>query len=102
MHRRYSTQHSKIYVLMLECLNVCKANIITNAVWMNRNAVNKEQATFTSAFVNNNLQIDNMMQAQQMQEREQNVRHQSSKSKKKASARQRDDDFSAAMYDALD
>jgi len=75
-----------------------RANIYSNALWMNRNVANEGQALSTVSYVEQNLNIDNLMQQQQIAEKSNNTSYKSKSAQKKSRKRERGDVFSTNMY----
>jgi len=75
-----------------------RANIYSNALWMNRNAVTEEHLQTNESYMESNMRIDSMMQQQQIQEKSKHTDYKSKVSKKKSRARERGDEFATNMY----
>jgi len=75
-----------------------RANIYSNALWMNRNATNEMQSRSAVTYVQKNLHIDSMMQQEQHTEQREHKVHESKKAQKKHRSRNREDVLAADMY----
>jgi len=75
-----------------------RANIYSNALWMNRHSMNATHSASATHFVHENMHIDSAMQQQQHQEKDTRTSYVSKSRQKSERSRQRGDVFSANMY----
>jgi len=75
-----------------------RANIYSNALWMDRNAMNEGQAQSAVHYVESNMNFDSLMQREQHTEIQDQEVFESKAEKKKKRARKREDGLATDMY----